>query len=161
MSPRFLPAAVLLACLVSGCATVIHGSKQDVAIISEPRSATITIDGFNVGKTPYLARLSRKDIHLVKLELPGYQPYEVTINRKLDGWIFGNIVLGGIVGIVVDVATGSMYRLTPKDIDGTLKSNTLVSNTSGDGLYFAVTLTPDKHWEKIGQLQPSADAATK
>ena len=145
----------VLTCFFTHCATIIHGSRQAVVIVSEPKKATVDIDGINVGRTPYLARLTRKDKHLVIVEMDGYMPYEITLKRKLNGWIFGNFMLGGIIGIAVDAATGSMYSLSPKDVAAALKYTTTAFNHSKEGIYLAVVLRPDAAWDKIGQLQKS------
>jgi hypothetical protein len=137
----------------ANCGTIIHGSKQDVVIVSDPKKAQVNIDGLNVGSTPHLARLTRKNKHLVKVQLDGYLPYEITLKRKLDGWIFGNFLFGGIIGIAVDAGTGSMYRLTPTDIDAELKTNANSYNKNKDELYLAVVLKPNTNWTKFGELE--------
>ncbi len=153
------PVAVFLlffsACIFTRCGTIIHGSRQNIIIVSEPNKANISINGMNVGITPYSARLKRNERHTIKVHLDGYNTYEVTLQRNLDGWVFGNILFGGIIGLVVDVATGSMYRLSPNDILAEIKRNTASSQLQKDQLYIAATLTPHTTWEKIGQLEKS------
>jgi hypothetical protein len=61
---------------------------------------------------------------LVKIELPGYMPYETNLIRKVDGWIAGNIVFGGLIGLAVDAITGGMYKLTPEQIQSELMNQT-------------------------------------
>jgi PEGA domain len=153
---HFASFILLIFCLFfTGCATIIHGSKQQVAIISDPRKARIEIDGIALGQTPYVARLTRGNNHLVKIELEGYLPYEMKLKSKLDGWFFGNIVLGGLIGIVIDVATGSMYRLSPKDVTTQLNSSLAEVKKTREGIYLSVVLKPDSKWDKIGQLEKS------
>ncbi len=144
---------VSLTIISMGCATIIHGPKQNVAIVSEPRKASIIIDEIPVGYTPYLSKITRNKTHIVKIEMEGYQTYETTLKRKLDGWIFGNILIGGIIGIAIDAASGSMYRLTPKDVTVQLTASSAINHKTKDGIYFSVTLKPDPNWQKIGQLQ--------
>ena len=143
--------------LLSGCGTIIHGSKQDVIIISTPKKAEVNIDGLNVGTTPFLTKLSRKNIHFVKLDIQGYETYYITLSRKLDAWIFGNIIIGGIIGIAVDAATGSMYKLSPGEISADLKVKSTVNleNKPKDGIYITVVLQPKDNWEKIGSMNKS------
>jgi len=38
---------------------------------------------------PVIADLSRKDHHIVKIELDGYQPFEATVTRRVSGWVLG------------------------------------------------------------------------
>ncbi len=50
------------------------------------------------------------------------------LNAKVDPWIAGNIVIGGVPGLVVDGATGAMWRLDNR-ITGQVPTQMLVSNT--------------------------------
>lgn len=136
-----------------GCATIIHGSKQNVAIVSEPRKASIYIDEKSVGVTPFLARVARNRTHFIRIEMEGFQTYETVLKRKLDGWIFGNILIGGIIGIAIDAASGSMYTLSPKDVTVQLNASSATNYSTKEGVYFSVTLKPDPAWQKIGQLE--------
>lgn len=97
----------------SGCATIIHGSRQQMFLTCEPRVASVYVDGKFIGKTPMNIVLSRGRDHQLKIALDGYKPFETMLTRRLDGWVFGNVLL---VGIAVDAASGSMYRLSPKGI---------------------------------------------
>ncbi len=137
----------------SNCATIIHGSKQSVSISSSPTKALVVIDGRNEGSTPITVALSRKDHHSVEINLDGYLPYETTFTRKVDGWIVGNIVFGGLIGLAVDAITGGMYKLTPDQIQADMKNGNSTVLNNDNGLYLTVVLHPDPQWEKIGQLQ--------
>src|SRR5256885_116858 len=81
-----LAAASVAALLVGACASIIHGTHQDVGISSNPTAAHVTVDGQQTGTTPVVAHLTRKDNHIVRLELPGYKPYEATLTRGVSGW---------------------------------------------------------------------------
>src|ERR1700682_4117260 len=78
--------------LLFACATIIHGTRQDVGISSNPTAANVSIDGQSNGTTPVVAHLTRKENHIVKIELAGYKPYETTVTRSASGWVWGNIV---------------------------------------------------------------------
>lgn len=136
------------------CATIINGSKQNVIFVSEPRSARIKVDGEYIGITPFKANLPRSANHKVSIELEGYQPYEITLKHQLNGWIFGNLIIGGLAGIIVDAATGSMYTLKPNDIYTELTPKA-VTQAMSNQIQISVTLQPQPDWIKIGQLQPT------
>jgi len=87
---------------------------------------------------------------MLLLRIDGYQPYELPLKRKLDGWIFGNLVIGGIPGIAIDFLTGSIYRLAPRDIYPTLTINT---TTGSNEVAVLITMLPDPSWEVIGKLK--------
>jgi len=72
------------------------------------------------------------------------------LKRKLDGWAFGNIMVGGIPGIAIDLMTGSIFRLTPKDIYPTLQASR--GFTGNESIAVVVTMTPAEGWTRIGGL---------
>lgn len=153
MKKVYLVASLALAVLISSCGTIIHGSRQDVSISSNPSSAIVTINNQEVGRTPITISLSRKDSHAVKIELEGYLPYETKFTRKVDGWIAGNIIFGGLIGLAVDAISGGMYKLTPDQIQAELRNRTVSVKQLKDGVYVAVVLQPKADWEKVGQLE--------
>jgi len=143
---------VVLVIGLYGCASIIHGTKQGISISSIPSGATVTIDGQTKGSTPLMVDLSRKDRHLIKIELEGYDSYEMYLNRSVSGWVWGNIVFGGIPGLIIDAITGGLYKLSPDQISAVLgkKSAVLLKDNS---IYIATVLQVDPNWEKIGNLQ--------
>ena len=152
--PNVRSAGVLIAALTLGaCASIIHGTHQDVGISSDPTGASVTVDGHLEGKTPYVASLRRKDNHVVRIELPGYKPFETTVTRSVSGWVWGNIVFGGLIGLAVDAISGGLYKLTPEQVSATLLAKSASVTTTPDGLYLAVVLSPAPGWEKVGQLR--------
>jgi len=49
---------------------------------------------------------------LLKVSGDGFKDQILPINFKVDGWYFGNLLLGGILGmLIVDPATGAMYKI--------------------------------------------------
>ena len=136
--------------LVAACATIMHGTTQDVGLSSTPTNARVTVDNKPLGNTPVIAKLTRKDNHIVRFELDGYKPFEATLTRGTSGWVWGNLVFGGLIGLAVDAMSGGLYKLTPSQIAGTMPQQT--SGLTTDGLYVAVVLQPDPAWEKVGQL---------
>jgi hypothetical protein len=88
----------------------------------------------------------------VRLELDGYQPVEIALRRKVSGWVWGNIIFGGLIGLAVDAGTGGMYKLTPEQITTTLAAN--VGTLRTDALYVVLVDEPDPEWEHIGALTP-------
>ncbi|MFM6253924.1 MAG: PEGA domain-containing protein, partial [Dolichospermum sp.] len=98
-----------LCLLLSSCASIIHGPTQSVSFSSQPSGAKISIDGKDYGATPKTVDLRRKGRlkgeigtkkeYAVKIELDGFYPYEVKLQRDMDGWFLGNILFGGLIGI--------------------------------------------------------------
>jgi len=137
---------------LNSCATIINGTSQQVNITSTPIEAKVTIDGEELGKTPFIADLKRKDNHIVKIELEGYKTEVITLNGKTSGWFFGNCLFGGVIGMAIDAVTGGMYRLQPEEIKKNLEPDKQQTLNNDGALYIKLVMTPDPKWEKIGQL---------
>lgn len=155
--------ALVAVFLFTQCASIVHGSKQAVDFTSQPSGARITIDGKEYGVTPQSISLERvgrlkgeapgKKEYSVKIELDGYLPYEMKLKREVDGWFFGNLLLGGVIGMVIDAADGAMYKLNPNQVVAMLGKTTAMNYVEDGKVYVAVTLNPDPTWEKIGYLE--------
>jgi hypothetical protein len=154
---KTITTALLLVALapgLTGCATIMDGTKQTVGFSSNPSNATVTIDGKVLGQTPLTEELSKKKTHLVKINLDGYYPYEMNLTKKTNGWVWGNIIFGGFIGLAVDAATGGMYKLTPEQVHAEMKKNGVASiNHADKNILVTVTLTPDPSWQKLDKLQ--------
>jgi PEGA domain. len=138
--------------MLCGCATIIHGGSQDIGFSSTPSAAKVTIDNNPVGQTPVVAHISRKDNHIVRMELAGYQPFEATLTRGTSGWVWGNLVFGGIPGLAIDAISGGLYKLTPEQIAAQLARQGASIEKSDDTIYIGVVLQPDPEWERVGTL---------
>lgn len=151
----------LIACslALTACATIMHGSSQDVGISSAPTSASVTVDNAEKGQTPYVAKLSRKDNHIIHIAADGYQPADLTLTRSTSGWVWGNILFGGIIGLAVDAISGGLYKLTPDQLNATLtKQSASVAHTK-NGFYVVLVPAAEQGWLKVGQLQRNGETA--
>ncbi|MCH8550126.1 MAG: PEGA domain-containing protein [Balneolaceae bacterium] len=145
-------AVIILAFLIQGCGSIMHGSTQEVSVSSSPSNATVSVNGNTMGETPILLDLGRKNTHLIEVSMDGYETYEQYLTRSTSGWVWGNIVFGGIIGLVVDASSGGMYKLTPDQIRAEMQSQKSEAKISGDGLYLAIVLEPNEDWERIGTI---------
>lgn len=152
MSPRTTLALLAGLVATTACASIMHGTKQDVGVSSSPTSARVTIDNQPMGNTPTVAKLSRKDNHIVKIELDGYQPYEATLTRKTSGWVWGNIVFGGLIGLAVDAISGGLYNLTPEQLQAQLARQGSSMQATPGGIYVVLVPSASASWERIGTL---------
>lgn len=148
--------------MLTSCATIIHGPLQKVEFSSQPSGAKVFIDGKDYGNTPLILKLKRighldeesddKKEYQVRIELDGYNPYEITLKREIDGWFYCNLIYGGLIGLIIDSENGSMYKLTPDQINALMDKDISSLNLSKNNLYIGVTLSINPEWEKIGQL---------
>ena len=98
---------------VCGCASVIKGSSQSIAISTPPTTGASCTLGSAQGNwmviSPGVASVekSKEDIQ-VRCVKPGWQDAAATIPSNFEGWTVGNLLLGGIIGLGVDAATGAI-----------------------------------------------------
>jgi predicted small secreted protein len=147
----------LVACslALTACASIMHGTHQDIGISSTPTSASVTIDNAASGQTPYVAKLSRKDNHIIHIAADGYQPADLTLTRSVSGWVWGNLLFGGLIGLAVDAISGGLYKLTPDQLNATLAKQSASVARTKDGLYVVLVPAAEKGWLKVGQLRGS------
>jgi hypothetical protein len=108
----------------SGCATIMHGTTQDIGITTDPSGADLLVDGQKHYQSPATLIMSRKDTHVVEISKEGYQNESVKIEQTMSLATFGDVLAGGIIGYSVDAATGAQCRLVPENIHVTLRPST-------------------------------------
>jgi hypothetical protein len=125
--------------LASSCASIVSKSSYPISINSGPSEARLVITdkkGIDIfeGQTPATIVLDAsagffsKASYQATFEKEGYQTKTVPIEFKLDGWYIGNIVFGGLIGwLIVDPATGAMYKLKTEFLNETLVKNSTSS----------------------------------
>ncbi len=121
--------------LASSCASIVSKSTYPIFINSAPSQSNIIIKdkkGIEIftGQTPTSLTLKSgngffsKARYQVTFMKEGYVAKTVPVEFKLDGWYFGNIVFGGLIGmLIVDPATGAMYKLETEYLNETLIPN--------------------------------------
>jgi hypothetical protein len=113
MSIKTIAALAALGVALSGCATVVKGTTQSIAVTTPPvegASCVLTSkEGTWTVVTPGVAKVGKTkqdiQIHCTK---SGYQDATATIPSNFEGWTLGNVILGGLIGFGVDAATGAM-----------------------------------------------------
>ena len=118
---------LMLALLVSGCATIMNGSStQDVFVTSRPPGAIVTTTSKWI-KTPGIFTLPRTKSIILTARLPGYEEAKQEIKSGLSPWTFGNGIGGLCFGTafhfvpvialtIADFSTGSTGELSPIDV---------------------------------------------
>ncbi len=115
MLSRVLAAALAAgAASLCGCATIIQGTTQPVSITTTPEEgAQCTLT--NSEGTWYLASPGSAVVHKTKNDLsidctkPGFATGHVVATSHFGGTTAGNVLLGGVVGLGVDAASGANY----------------------------------------------------
>lgn len=102
--------------MLSGCATIVKGTTQKVAISSDPEGADVTVDDKLYGQTPIDVSMKRKRDHLVTISKEGYKPKSIPEVKSVGGAVWGNIIAGGLIGWGIDATSGAQYNLSPESI---------------------------------------------
>ena len=127
-----------------GCASIAHGSFQEIEVVSSPPGARVLVEGKDTGTTPARLHVKRKDAGVVlRLEKAGYAPVEVRLKRATSRWIAGDVAWSAAqfvnqgysstgqaaagaaaslaIGLGVDALTGAAYKLVPGEVHVTLE----------------------------------------
>ena len=117
----FVKLAILCLSVASaGCCSIVHGTSQGISVNSVPSGAKVFHNGVPAGTTPAVLELKRNAHHTIRVEKEGFSPYEESLTRSTSGWVWGNIFLGGLIGLAVDAIDGAIYNIEPQRIQATL-----------------------------------------
>jgi len=115
-----IPSALLtlfLLMALNGCATIIHGTTQDIGVTTDPAGADLLVDGQNHYKSPAVITMKRKDDHTVEISQEGYKRAAVEIKGTISAAVLGDFLAGGAIGYGIDAATGAQRRLEPEKVE--------------------------------------------
>ena len=108
----------LLFMMMSGCASIINGTSQDVTFRSDPEGALVIIDGLERGKTPITLNLKKNEYKTVTFRKDGYQDttQQLTTQMDLVAWlnIFWDLS-------TTDAITGAIQEYEPSAYHASLK----------------------------------------
>jgi uncharacterized protein YceK len=113
---------------LSGCATIVSEKRYPVTIANAQAPTYFSIQNrknetIHQGVTPQQVTLDAKAFpfwpakYNVVFAGNDATTQTVPLKAKLDPWVAGNIILGGVAGTVVDGATGAMFKL-PSEVKG-------------------------------------------
>ena len=127
--------ATLAALVLPGCSSIMeNGGKQDLKITSVPEGAAVSVftkkgEVAHTGRTPVVFSMERSagffepETYTVLIRKKGYAPQEITLESIPSGWYVGNVLFGGLIGLlVVDPWTGAIYKLEPNEESKALKN---------------------------------------
>lgn len=123
---RFFLLAGSTILLMSGCATITRGTTDALVVNSLPQGAQVQLsNGMSCTSTPCTFKLPRKSDLQVTISKPGCQTVVTNVTHKTAGagaaGVAGNVLVGGIIGLGVDAATGASQELVPNPLEVTLQ----------------------------------------
>lgn len=97
---------------VSGCGSITRGTTENVTITSSPSDASISTSiGKYCPRSPYTIEVNRRTEFTAYAEKDGYKKGSIEIKTKVVGagaaGFAGNVLIGGVIGMGVDAATGA------------------------------------------------------
>jgi len=110
---------VTILTVMFGCASIVNGTSQDIKINSNPAGAQVSINGQNIAVTPAVVTLKRGSDHTLVFDKEGYNSVTLHINKEFNSWVLGNLIIGGIIGIIIDFSNGAAYKLSPEEVNAT------------------------------------------
>jgi hypothetical protein len=112
MKMKGVAAIAAVGVALSGCATIIKGTTQSISVNTTPvTGANCTL--VNSEGTYYLTSPGTTTVHKTKTDLDitcakdGYAPGHAIGVSHFNGTTAGNILLGGVIGLGVDAASGA------------------------------------------------------
>lgn len=135
--------------LLSGCATIMSGTDQTVTVSTTPPAATCTLERVGsriraIPLTPGSVRIdkSRNDISLTCIK-EGFQTAVISHSSSFNGATFGNIIAGGVIGVLVDASSGTNFNY-PTDIrlDMAATSPSAFTPVASQGSYITLGQAP-------------------
>ncbi|MDB5574908.1 MAG: translation initiation factor 2 [Bradyrhizobium sp.] len=118
-------AALVLPCI--GCASISRGTTENISISSTPPGATAELSGLENPTscvTPCVVVVKRNADITVTVNKEGYEPQVIPLTKEIPGsgaaGFAGNVLLGGLVGMGVDAATGAAQDHKPNPVIVTL-----------------------------------------
>lgn len=135
---RVVLAGMLLS--LGACASVVEGTDQSVTVKTIPAGASceLTRDGETIGAvnpTPGSVVISKsKDTVAVNCTKDGHEPGAETVASSFQGMTFGNILIGGIIGVGIDAASGAMHYY-PDNVEVFLIPNSFASAEERDAFF--------------------------
>jgi len=124
---RLLGIAALSVAL-GGCASVTRGTTENISISSTPSGVEAVVSGLEVPTTcvtPCSVVVKRNADVSITFQKEGYEPQIVPLSRDIQtggaAGFAGNLLLGGVVGMGVDAATGAATDHKPNPVIVTMQ----------------------------------------
>lgn len=144
--------ALALGLALPGCASIVSDNNSGTYIETDPEKARCELHGQDftrVVETPNSVMLPSSAAPVtVACKADGYKNTTAVLDTKLDGWIFGNLLFGGIVGVAIDAARGAGQKFPPR-FAVVLEPERFSSLSERDQYYDARRKVAEEKWSRI------------
>ena len=125
---------VLGSLFIVACATIMNGDMVSVPVYTTPSGAKLVINGMEYTSPATVQAPRGKGNFKLHIEKDGYKPADVLLTQSCDGWLWGDVVFGGLIGLAVDFITGDAYDLDPEVVSQELQKDASISKNENDEL---------------------------
>ena len=116
---------------LSGCATIMNGDMVNVPVYTTPSGATVVINGATYTSPATVMVPRGKGDFKLHIEKEGYEPIDIMLTQSADGWLWGNVFFGGLIGLGVDFISGDAYDLSPELVSANLRGVNVSQQSNG------------------------------
>jgi len=121
-------AFVMMAFCTPGCATLFAPATHPLALSTDPPEAEVYVNGFMRGVTPLELNLKADKSYTIEFRKEGYDPVIRIVNTRIGaGWVILDVI-GGLVPVVVDAATGAWNELDQDTVNAVLRKQDAQTN---------------------------------
>lgn len=155
----------------TACATIVEGTDQTVAVITDPAGGTCTLSRggttvATVNQAPGSVVLEKsKDNVLIACTMEGHESGAATLSSSFQGMTFGNLLFGGLIGVAVDAGSGAMHEYA-SSVTVILPPEEFPSEADRDAFYDRIiagvrTQAADASEKVMDQCKPGNEANCK
>jgi hypothetical protein len=107
--------ALVSTTMLSSCATIFAGGAPKIFLegdIDEPITVRTEKEVYENVSLPCIVKVKRHklDGQRIKIESENYKYKDIILEKSVNGWTFGNIAIGGLIGWSVDLITNCVSR---------------------------------------------------
>jgi len=108
---------IIVIVMLNSCATLLSGTKQEVYVNTEPQGAKILVNGMDQGVlTPATLIVKRQKQSVYTFQKQGYEDGTVAQYGSFNTVSLVNILIGGIIGIIIDASSGAMWEYSNPNV---------------------------------------------
>lgn len=110
-----LAAIAISSILFCSCATIVAGGDPSITIngdVPEPVTITTEKQTYPGVILPAVVKVNRHHLEgqRIQVKSDNYKYNDIVLDKTVNGWAFGNILLGGIIGLSVDLITNCVSK---------------------------------------------------
>ncbi len=166
MEIKRLIISIASAVSLTACASIVSDNESTTYIETEPETARCELHGQDfkrVVNTPDSIHLPAEAAPItIACVADGYKTTTEPLDTKVDGWVFGNILFGGLIGLAIDSARGAGQEYPPH-VMVALEPEIFTSQADRDAWYDRRREAQEARWNNVisqAQAQCSDDDDT-